>query len=147
VQKPDIRIINPIINSIGINEVKVGDNVEDAFKTLGQSTLQNGEYFSFYEKGIDFNSESGKVKTIFFYYISKKHKAYRGVTDKGIGVASKITDVLKKYGQPDRIGKSIISQYGQFPGVEDYTMDYYSKGISFTFYDKKLADIRIYNKR
>jgi hypothetical protein len=138
------QIGTTIIEGNGIKGVKIGNNLKDVLKITGKPSKIDEEYYDFYNKGIEFTIAENQVKTIFLFYISKKYQPFNGQTDKGINKENTIEDVLKSYGEPDRIGQSIISSGSAFAGQEDYNMNYYSKGITFTFYNKRLADIRIY---
>lgn len=143
-RQPRNQIGTTIIEGNGIQGIKVGDNIKDVLKITGKPSKIDEGYYDFYDKGIEFTLAENQVKTIFLFYISKKYQPFNGQTDKGINKGSTIEDVLKIYGEPDRIGQSIISSGSAFAGQEDYNMNYYSKGITFTFYNKRLADIRIY---
>ena len=96
-------------------------------------------------KGIDASyGANGKIRTIFLYYKLPKYTVFAGRTDKGIGKGSSIDDVYKAYGSPSNESDSVISEFGSVPGAKEHAMDYEHQGITFTFWDKKLADIRIY---
>ncbi|PVY40932.1 hypothetical protein [Pontibacter virosus] len=138
------QIGTTIVEGNGVQGINVGDNISNVLKITGKPSKTDEEYYNFYDKGIEFTVAGNQVRTIFLYYISNKYQPFNGQTDKGINKESTIEDVLKNYGEPDRIGQSIISSGSAFAGQEDYNMNYYSKGITFTFYNKKLADIRIY---
>ncbi|GAA4299299.1 hypothetical protein [Nibribacter koreensis] len=147
VSKPTTSQIGAtIIEGIGIQGIRVGDKIDDVLKITGKPSKNDDEYYYFYDKGFEFTVSDNKVKTIFFYYLSKKYQPFNGPTDKGIKKESTIEEVLERYGEPERTGKSIMSSYSDFAGQEDYNLNYYSKGITFTFYNKKLADIRIYKQ-
>ena len=141
------QISATIIEGSGIQGISVGDNINDVLKVIGKPSNFDEEYYSFYDKGVDFAVEDNKVHTIFLYYISKVHQPFNGQTETGINKESTIEEVIERYGEPERIGKSILSSYSGFPGQEDYNLNYYSKGITFTFYNKKLADIRVFKKK
>lgn len=128
----------------GFEDCKLGDNSEDLLEKFGKPSKNDGAYIDFYEKGLEVAVRNGKVNTIFLIYRSKTHMTFDGVTDKNIGFSSTIPEVMRLYGKPSRIGNSIVSEYGTFPGAHEYYLEYNHLGIAFTFYDNELADIRIW---
>jgi hypothetical protein len=77
-------------------------------------------------------------------YRDSDFKPYQGKTDKGIGADSTMDDVQKAYGKPDRIGETVISEFGSKPGALEHYLPYGDLGIAFTFQDRKLANIRVW---
>lgn len=128
----------------GFEDCKLGDSSDDLIEKFGKPSKNDGNYIDFYEKGLEVSVKEGKVSTIFMLYRSKTHMTFDGVTDKNIGFNSTIPEVMRLYGKPSRIGNSIVSEYGAFPGAHEYYLEYNHLGIAFTFYDNELADIRIW---
>lgn len=131
----------------GFEDCKLGDSKEDLESKFGTPSKNDGTYIDFYEKGLEVAMRDGKVNTIFLLYRSKTHMTFDGVTDKKIGFNSTIPEVIRLYGKPSRIGNSIVSKYGTFPGAHEYYLEYNHLGIAFTFYDNELADIRIWEAK
>ncbi|MBM4158709.1 MAG: hypothetical protein FJ216_08025 [Ignavibacteria bacterium] len=136
-----------IIPGSGFDLLRIGDNKEDIYEILGIPAKYDGKYLDYYYEGLEFSLKDDKISTIFFIYRSKTHMTFDGKTDKGIGFCSTIPEVIRAYGKPDRIGNSVVSEYGAFPGAHEYYLEYNSLGISFTFYDNELAGIRVYASR
>jgi hypothetical protein len=144
----------------GVTGCKIGGTLENAEAIFGKSTSASEkykddpktaehmkDYFHFTEKGIDILLNKGKISAIFFYYDeSQSHKIYAGKTDKGIGKESTVENVIKQYGKAESQSERIVSEYGPKPGAKEKCLQYPKQGITFTFYDDKLADIRIYEK-
>ncbi|MCX6165001.1 MAG: hypothetical protein NTU73_09130 [Ignavibacteriae bacterium] len=131
----------------GFEDCKLGDSKDDLESKLGTPSKNDGTYIDYYEKGLEVLMRDDKVSTIFLIYRSKTHMTFDGVTDKKIGFNSTIPEVMRLYGKPSRIGNSIVSSYGTFPGAHEYYLEYNSLGIAFTFYDNELADIRIWEAK
>lgn len=131
----------------GFEDCKVGDSSDDLIEKFGKPSKNDGAYIDYYEKGLEVSIKNGKVSTIFLLYRSKSHMTFDGVTDKKIGFNSTIPEVIRLYGKPSRIGNSIVSEYGSFPGAHEYYLEYNHLGIAFTFYDNELADIRIWDAK
>jgi hypothetical protein len=131
----------------GFEDCKLGDSKEDLELKFGVPTKNDGTYIDYFEKGLEVSMNKGKVDAIFLMYRSKTHMTFDGITDKKIGFTSTIPEVIRLYGKPDRIGNSIVSSYGTFPGVHEYYLEYNTLGIAFTFYDNELADIRIWEAK
>ncbi len=131
----------------GFEDCKIGSSSDDLIEKFGKPSKYEGVYMDFYEKGLEVAFRDGKVNTIFLLFRSKTHMTFDGVTDKKIGFTSTIPEVMRLYGKPSRIGNSIVSQYGTFPGAHEYYLEYNNLGIAFTFYDNELADIRIWEAK
>jgi hypothetical protein len=141
---------NPVYTikaSEGFNGCKLGDDYSDIESSFGKPSKYDGAYADYTEKGFEVLVKDGKVDAIFLMYRSKTFMTFDGVTDKKIGFMSTIPEVIRMYGKPDRIGNSVVSEYGTFPGAHEYFLEYSSKGIAFTFYDNELADIRIWKAK
>jgi len=131
----------------GFENCKLGDSRDDLESKFGTPTKNDGDYIDYYEKGLEVSMKNDKVDAIFLMYRSKTFMTFDGVTNKQVGFSSTIPEVIRMYGKPDRIGNSIVSSYGTFPGAHEYFLEYSSLGIAFTFYDNELADIRIWQAK
>ena len=67
---------------------------------------------------------------------------FSGRTQAGIGADSTIADVVEAYGEPSNRGESVVSEFGAMPGAREEWLSYESAGLSFTFWEDELADIR-----
>lgn len=136
-----------IIPGKGFEDCRIGDNSDDIISKFGTPDKNDGNYIDFHNTGFEVAVKDGKVNTIFLLYRSKSFMTFDGVTDKKIGFTSTIPEVIRMYGKPDRIGNSIVSEYGTFPGAHEYYLEYNHLGIAFTFYDNELADIRVWEAK
>lgn len=133
-----------ITPGIGINNLSLNDSIQHAKTQFSSEFVAKGGYLLLPAKGLDASyGEDGRIKTIFLYYKLPGYVTFDGITSKGIGKESSIQDVLKAYGSPTREGDSIISEFGSVPGAHERTLTYVHQGIEFTFWDDKLADIRV----
>jgi len=131
----------------GFMQIEIGDYKNELLKLLGKPSEDDGKYITYGRKGVQCLLEDNRVKTIFLFFRSRNYFTFDGITDKGIGFSSSIPDVIRKYGEPDRIGESTISEYGSNPGVREISLNYHKLGITFTFWDSELADIRLYSHK
>ncbi len=131
----------------GFKDCMIGDSSDDIITKFGTPDKNDGSYIDFHYKGFEVAVRNGKVSTIFLMYRSKTFMTFDGVTDKKIGFNSTIPEVMRFYGKPSRIGSSIVSEYGTFPGAHEYYLEYNHLGIAFTFYDNELADIRVWEAK
>jgi len=151
---PAAQSIRPkytITPGVGIRGCSIGTSVKQVLDLLGtpNTVTPNSvdeDYVRFYRHGVDVLTEKDRVRTLFFYFRSRKHVTFDGLTDKGIGMWSTIPEVIKLYGEPSRIGESTVSTSGDTPGAHEYYLEYPHLGIAFTFYDNELADIRVFQK-
>lgn len=134
-----------IIQGVGLKECYIGMDTSCFQRAFGGK--REGQYLIAPNHGVDALIVDGTISVLFFYFYSKTKTSFAGSTDRGINANSSPLDVTAKYGQPDRIGQSVISQYGAMPGANEKSMEYPRLGVTFTFWDDKLADIRIYSKR
>jgi hypothetical protein len=144
--KPPKHDARTILPGIGLKGCRIAGPIGDALALFGKASNVEGECLQFADQGVECSIEEKKVCVLFFHYQSQTHKPYAGKTDKGIGKESSIEDVIKQYGKPDRIDESVVSQYGPKPGAKEHYLPYAKLGITFTFYDKKLANVRVYAK-
>jgi len=135
-----------ILPGVGLKGCRIGAPLEDARKQFGEPSSDGGSYIHFAAQGVEACVEAGKIRTLFFHYRSRTHKQFRGRTDKGIGKQSTIEEVMKQYGEPDRIGESVVSEFGPEPGAYEHYLPYARLGIAFTFSDRKLAHVRVFEK-
>ena len=142
--KPDAWTILP---GIGLKECRLGGTVADAQTLFGKPAKSEGGYVLFSEQGVDLKVQDDKIQVLFFYYRDRDHKPFPAKTDKGIGPNSTMEDVQKAYGKPDRIGESVVSEFGSNPGALEHYLPYGKLGIAFTFHDRKLADIRVWTAK
>jgi hypothetical protein len=142
-----------ILPGIGVKECSLGMNKRNFRREFGAKRLghdssiedvktETAYYLRAKNKGVDALIERGKMRTLFFYFISKTHKSFSGETDKGIGRDSSIEDVVTNYGEPDDVHESVASNYAAIPGAHKKWLHYDSLNISFTFLNGRLADIR-----
>jgi hypothetical protein len=133
-----------IIPGVGIKNLSLNDTVQQAKSNFSQDFVARDGYLFLPSRGLDASySADSRIRTIFLYYKLPNYKPFKGMTETGIGVNSSIEDVYKAYGSPTREGDSVISEFGSVPGAHEHTISYEHLGIEFTFWDKKLADIRV----
>ena len=118
------------------------DEVNDKWKEK-EGTV----YISYYKKGISFSVKHDTVQTIFYYFVSKQFNPFTGTIESDINDKTKIEDIKQKLGEPDRVSKSTVSQYGEFPGATEVYLTYNEFGVAFSFLDDKLANIRQFRPR
>lgn len=130
---------------LGFDKVKIGEDLKTVYSSLGKPDNEDSMYLSYYHLGVELSLDKNKkVAAIFLFFRDKKSMTFDGSTSEKIGFSSTIPQVIRAYGKPDRISESIVSQYGTFPGANNYFLSYDKKGIAFSFYDNELGDIRIY---
>lgn len=133
-----------ITTGIGIKNLSLDDSIQHAKTQFSREFVAKDGYLFLPTKGLDASyGEDGRIRTIFLYYKLPGYVIFDGITDKGIGKDSSIKDVLKAYGPPTRESDSIISEFGSVSGAHEHTITYTHKGIEFTFWDDRLADIRV----
>ena len=132
----------------GIGECQLGKDIQVAIELFGTPTQLSDGYFRFASSGIDLMySEGAGIEGMIFYYRSPKHEVFSGTTSKGIGVDSSVDDVHRLYGSPSSSNETTISEFGALPGAKEKWMSFDHIGIAFTFWNEKLADIRLYRKQ
>jgi hypothetical protein len=139
-QPRDSRTILP---GLGLKDCRIGAPIQAARDVFGKPSSEEGGYLQFADMGVEASTKDGKIETLFFHFRSRTHKAYPGKTDKGIGPESTIEEVINQYGDPDRIGQSTVSEFGPEPGAKEHYLPYGKLGLAFTFYDKRLANVRV----
>jgi hypothetical protein len=150
-KEPNISAVNRnthyvIRLGVGIKECTIGSDEACFKKEFGGSgnPKKSGDYWIAEDKGVSAKTERGKINSIFFEFYSRKYKQFDGITEAGIGANSKVDDVLRVYGKPEKTYESIVSEFGPMPGAKDKTLDYSSRGALFTFYDGRLGHIAVY---
>jgi hypothetical protein len=136
--------LQTILPGEGLKGCQIGGTTADAKVLFGNPSKLEGSYVIFTDKGIDLLLKDDKIKGIFFYFRDRDHKPFAGKTDKGIGRDSTMEDVQKAYGKPDRIGESVVSEFGSNPGAVEHRLPYAKLRISFAFHDRKLANVRVW---
>jgi hypothetical protein len=136
-----------ILPGQGLDKCAIDGPVQQARELLGRPERTTDTALEYYRRGVMVQTDRGQIDALIFFYRSRTHMTFDGVTDKGVGMWSTLPEVVKRYGEPDRIGESTISPAGEFPGFHEFTLEYPRQGIVFTFYDNELADIRVFAKR
>jgi len=134
-----------ITPGVGLPECRIGKDEKCFTEEFGGKQWEN--YWIAQPKGVDVKVVNGKIVTMFFYFYSKTYTSFDGQTSVGIGKNSTVNDVVRAYGKPQRIGKSELPASHAIPGAHEVSLDYPSMGIIFTFWDRRLADIRIFETR
>jgi len=137
-------IITP---GVGLPECSIGKNKNCFIEQFGgeQMAIENfTEYWLAKPKGVEIIVKDDKIETMFFYFYSPSYASFDGKTNVGIGQNSTINDVIRAYGQPTKTDNSIISEYGAMPGTHEIYLYYARMGITFTFWNNRLADIRVF---
>jgi hypothetical protein len=134
-----------IITQTGVVGCEIGAPLGHFYATF--SGVREAKYLISYEAGVEALIEDEKIRTLFFHYHGKESNRFRGKTNKGIGGDSAIRDVIEAYGRPTRIGESVISQYGLSPGSVEKVIEYDDKGISFSFWNDRLATVIVHRVR
>lgn len=137
----------------GLNKIGRGTDEKEIIKSLGNPDKidktweeSDGEkYYNYYSKGIQISTKSGEVMTVFLYYKSSEFSSFSGKTEVANGKTT-IDDIAKAFGVPSYTSVSTVSEYGEFPGTKEAYLSYDSLGVSFSFYDKKLGNIRFFKE-
>ena len=139
-----------IVGGQGTSQVQLGDKIERVFRQLHKEVEpdENG-YYIFADQGVVAlrNEQKPLVQALFFYFKHKEYAQFAGVTDRGIGARSTISDVEKAYGAPSFSQQRIERNHTDCPNVEERYLSYASEGIAFQFFDNKLSVITVSNKR
>ena len=134
----------------GLNEVSIGNNLKKFQSILGKTEEVNNKwkekngvvYVNYYKKGISLLVRQDTVQTIFYYFVSKEFNPFKGTIESDISNKTKIEDIKQKFGEPDRVSTTIVSEYGEFPNATNVYLTYDKLGVAFSFLDDKLANIR-----
>lgn len=135
-------IITP---GVGLAECSIGKYESCFIEQFCGEQWEN--YWIVKSKGVDVRVMNGKITSMFFYFYSRSHVNFDGKTSAGIGRNSTIDDVIRSYGNPSKVGNSMVPSSGAMPGAHEISLVYPSMGIEFTFWDRRLADVRIYEAR
>jgi hypothetical protein len=145
------KIIIPELNvSIenGLNGILPGATNESVIKLLGTpDEIDKYSHLYYLQHGIEFNTDGKKVGAIFYYFRSVKLKSFQGKLFNGINALTTIEELKVKLGEPERISTSVVSRYGEFPGETEIFVSYPKNGVSFSFYNNRLANIRQYARK
>lgn len=132
-----------IKTGVGIEECPIKLCDEKRFNELFQST-RTGSYLLAHQQGVEALLRRGKVRTLFFYFNSETKNSFNGKTETGIDKSSARDDVIRQYGETkDILSGPVFMASGE--KAQEETLGYNEKGISFTFVNDKLADIRVYS--
>lgn len=142
-----IQTLQVIVPGEGTENCRLGNSLTETELPFGKQKQKLNGHASAKNEGVEVIIENGKIDTIFYFFRSKTYRSFSGSTEKGIGANSTIDEVIKAYGKPDRIGESTVSEFGPEPGAKEHFLEYPKLGIYFTFYNEKLADIRIRPKK
>lgn len=126
-----------------------GTTEERILRTLGEPEFidrqwkktENLKYLNYYSKGVQISVKDNKVLCVFLFFKSKEFKEYTGTNNLSKDVQT-IEGVKSTFGKPDYFSQSISQEYGEFPGIEQTYIFYEQAGISFTFWNGELGDIR-----
>ena len=133
----------------GLNNVMRGTTEETILSTLGEPEFidtewertENLKYFNYYSKGVQISVKDNKALCVFLFYKSKRFKKYAGSNNIFQQVQT-IEGVKSTFGEPDYFSQSTSQEYGEFPGQEQTYISYEQPGVSFTFWNGELGDIR-----
>lgn len=133
----------------GLNNVMRGTSEEMILRTLSEPEFidreweqtENLKYFNYNSKGVQISVKDNKAQCVFLFYKSKRFKKYAGSNNISQLVQT-IEGVKSTFGEPDYFSQSTSQEYGEFPGQEQTYISYEQPGISFTFWNGELGDIR-----
>ncbi|WP_218192559.1 hypothetical protein [Pseudomonas sp. Irchel s3h17] len=134
-----------ITSGVGLPDCRIGKDENNFIEQFGGKKWE--DYWTAESKGVGVKVVDGKIATMFFFFYSKTHTSFDGQTNVGIGKNSSINDVVRAYGEPQRIGESDLPDSSAMPGAHEISLEYPSMGIVFTFWDRRLADIRVFAAR
>lgn len=134
-----------IVQGAGLTACKIGD-AEESFHKLFGGTASAG-YLVSTDEGVQAVVSNGKIVTLFFHFSSKQFSVFDGKTAEGIGRTSTPAEVMGAYGKPEILIDGPGPLVSPVSRTRERSIRYPSKGITFTFWDDQLADIRIYKNR
>lgn len=134
-----------IVPGVGLPECSIGKNMNCFIEQFGGEQWEN--YWIAKSKGVDIRVENKRITGMFFYFYSKTYASFDGKTNVGIGQNSEIDDVIRAYGKPSKVGNSVLPDTGAMPGAHEVSLVYPAMGIEFTFWNRRLADIRVFPMR
>ena len=131
---------------VGFSGCTVGDALATCEARFGPSLANAdypGEYASWPGQGIEVAIDPAeRITTVFVKFAYSDDVQFLGTVDGVVRPGTTVEDVYTLYGaSPTRDVRSVESQYGAYPGVEDHWIDY--PGISFTFYGDCLGTVAI----
>ncbi len=145
-----------ITAGIGLDACPIGCD-QHQFASLFSEVQHTGGSVFAHNDGVEAAVRRGRIVAVFFFFNKNRtHQLdsggaaryganpnmksdFHGRTDTGIGADSSIDDVIKNYGKPDRYWETL----GRIEKGKEISLAYASKGISFTFFDGRLGDIRV----
>ncbi|MEO7106425.1 MAG: hypothetical protein ABIZ09_08640 [Rhodoferax sp.] len=139
---PAVRATHQIVESIGLKGCKIGDD-DAAFQRLFGGTSANGHLIS-EAKGVEAATTHGKIVSLIFHFSSSSFGVFDGETLMGIGRQSSPEDVIRTYGKPESLQDGPGPLTSATSWKQELSIRYWSKGLTFTFWDGRLADIRVY---
>lgn len=95
------------------------------------------------EAGVALIESGGRIESIVFRFRNRTFVSFDGATDRGIGMWSTVNDVIRAYGNPDRIEKGYKFLKGIDTAEHDfsYLLHYTSRATVFTFRNGELQAI------
>lgn len=150
----------------GLSACPIGCDAQQ-FVLLFPGAKVSGSHILVRDRGVEVMVRHSRIVTFFFYFntnitnessvsaqtsllgaINKRinndfgpKSDFKGRTDTGIGGDSSIDDVIMKYGKPDEYLKGT----GPYGNGQEISLSYVNKGISFTFLNNRLSDIRVFS--
>lgn len=168
---PDTRNNNEqvITAGVGLSACPIGCDKQQFVSLFSEAKIPGSSVLA-WNHGIEAHTMRGRVVAVFFYFNTKRMSEsdadtsknlweeffergaelekkfgtksdFRGRTNTGIGADSSIKDVIKSHGKPDKRYEGI----GPFGKGQEVSLEYSRKGISFTFINNRLSDIRIFS--
>ena len=132
----------------GLNNIMRGTTEETILRTLGEPEFtdreweqtKNLKYFNYYSKGVQISVKDNKTLCVFLFYKSKRFKKYSGSNNIFQQIKT-VEGVKSTFGEPDHFYQA-TRVYGEYKGQEETSISYEKHGISFTFWNGELGDIR-----
>lgn len=137
-----------IVRGIGLAECPLGARASCLIERFGAQPSTMTPHVTAEHQGLEAAlSDDGRIVTLFFHFLQWPDHPFDGRTREGIGRESTEADVVRAYGPPEQVRQSVISAYGARPGAHEKVLAYRSQGLIFTFWDGRLADIRVLTVR
>lgn len=126
-----------ILPGRGVAGCEVGFEKRTACNVFGRAQKEGTKYMHFYKAGLDVYTDffTKTILSFHFYFKSDEHCRFSGVTRDGIGLDSKVDNVLAVHGDPDDSGHSHdrVTQ----------SLMYWRLGIVYSFEDGELEHITV----
>lgn len=125
----------------GVEGCEIGFDKKTARDVFGRSQKEGTKHIQFSKIGVDVYTDffTKKILSFIFFFQSNEHRPFHGVTSDGISRESSIEDVVRIHGRPSRRGHSRTSD-----GFDEDSLEFNELGVWYTFYDGRLADIRVF---